>query len=94
MPDDPTKSRTRTEATLAEKYRMFLEGLSDEEFELYRTSVGLDDHDETEGFAFDITLLQQKIGVSQMATVFQDVTVNKAKTADKAYQAMDGYIKS
>lgn len=23
----------------------------------------------------------------------QDVTVNKAKTADKAYQAMDGYIK-
>ena len=25
--------------------------------------------------------------------IVQDVTVNKAKTADKAYAAMDGYIK-
>jgi hypothetical protein len=25
--------------------------------------------------------------------ITQDVTVNKAKTADKAFQAMDGYIR-
>jgi hypothetical protein len=27
------------------------------------------------------------------AQIQQDVTVNKAKTADKAFQAMDGYIR-
>jgi hypothetical protein len=29
----------------------------------------------------------------QKATIAQDVTVNKAKTADKAFNAMDGYIR-
>lgn len=34
---------------------------------------------------------QQIEGVAGGGTV--DVTVNKAKTADKAFQAMDGYIR-
>ena len=32
-------------------------------------------------------------GTNTTTTITQDVTVNKAKTADKAYQQMDAYIK-
>jgi hypothetical protein len=32
-------------------------------------------------------------GGGTRAEITQDVTVNKAKTADKAFQAMDGYIR-
>ena len=31
---------------------------------------------------------------SKIFEITQDVTVNKAKTADKAFAAMDGYINS
>jgi hypothetical protein len=30
---------------------------------------------------------------AKIAEITQDVTVNKAKTADKAFNAMDGYIR-
>jgi hypothetical protein len=30
---------------------------------------------------------------AKVETIKQDVTVNKAKTADKAFSAMDGYIR-
>ena len=38
---------------------------------------------------------QQMQGVSggETKVIVQDVTVNKAKTADKAFKAMDGYIR-
>jgi hypothetical protein len=38
---------------------------------------------------------QQMEGVAggQKVQIQQDVTVNKAKTADKAFSAMDGYIR-
>jgi hypothetical protein len=32
-------------------------------------------------------------GKTSPTTISQDVTVNKAKTADKAFNAMDGYIR-
>jgi|UPI000489E68B hypothetical protein len=34
-----------------------------------------------------------KVAGGEALKVTQDVTVNKAKTADKAFQAMDGYIR-
>jgi hypothetical protein len=34
-----------------------------------------------------------KGGDKAAPTITQDVTVNKAKTADKAFNAMDGYIR-
>jgi hypothetical protein len=36
---------------------------------------------------------QQMEGVAGGTGIVQDVTVNKAKTADKAFKAMDGYIR-
>jgi hypothetical protein len=33
------------------------------------------------------------LGSGKMFEIVQDVTVNKAKTADKAFSAMDGYIR-
>ena len=46
--------------------------------------------------AFDINAGLLSIGPAlriKIANVAQDVTVNKAKTADKAFQAMDAYIR-
>jgi hypothetical protein len=37
--------------------------------------------------------LTQVVGGVDAATVAQDITVRKAKTADKAFAAMDDYIK-
>lgn len=34
-----------------------------------------------------------KVAGGETVKIAQDVTVNKAKTADKAFQAMDGYIR-
>jgi hypothetical protein len=43
-----------------------------------------------------LSLLSASMGLSlnDVAKAEQDVTVNKAKTADKAFRAMDGYIRS
>ena len=41
-----------------------------------------------------LSLLSASMGLSLTAgEIHADVTVNKAKTADKAFSAMDGYIK-
>jgi hypothetical protein len=93
MAESPVDDVSAVGASLADKYRIFLEGLSEDEFALYRTGVGVVDADaEVEGFSFDLGSVHG-MPLSNLGTVFQDITVNKAKTADKAYTAMDGYIK-
>lgn len=40
-----------------------------------------------------LSFLSASMGLSLNEAVAQDVTVNKAKTADKAYEAMDNYVR-
>jgi len=51
---------------------------------------GASDFPEVVGNDINITFLGVQI---RSFEIQQDITVNKAKTADKAYQQMDGYIK-
>ncbi|HWW53677.1 MAG TPA: hypothetical protein VNY84_07905 [Acidimicrobiales bacterium] len=91
MAENSASDTSQVGASLADKYRSFLEGLSMEEFALYRSGV-VDDGGDVEGFSFNFGSIHNG-PVPNLGTVFQDVTVNKAKTADKAFTAMDGYIK-
>lgn len=96
MADKTADEYTHVGAALADKYRAFLEGLTGEELALYGASVGASEDNDTEGFAV-FGVVQTPItrnASDQMTSVLQDVTVNKAKTADKAYQQMDAYIRS
>ena len=43
--------------------------------------------------AASIALNESELATVSGGGITQDVTVNKAKTADKAYQQMDAYIK-
>jgi hypothetical protein len=93
MAKKPVDDGSRVGASLADKYRTFLEGLSQDEFALYRTSVGaVDAGGDVEGFNFNLGAAHG-VPLANLGSVFQDVTVNKAKTADKAFTAMDGYIR-
>jgi hypothetical protein len=69
--------------------------LTDEEQELLQAAAASDA--EVVGYGFDMNLLgltgNPAARPGQKLTVAQDVTVNKAKTADKAFNAMDGYIR-
>ena len=80
---------------MADKYREFLEGLTDEELALDGASVGAGEDTDTEGFAAfggADTSIAKSAGTN-LGSVFQDVVINKAKTADKAAAEMDAYIK-
>jgi len=96
MADKAADEYAHVGAALADKYRAFLEGLTGEELALYGASVGAGADNDTEGFAvFGVVKTPiAKTASDQMVTVLQDVTVNKAKTADKAFQQMDAYIRS
>ena len=90
MSDDVANVPDATNASLADKFRAFLEGLSDEEFAEYQAGVGASaDKAEVEGFgdrgAFS--------AAPMLVTVFQDVTLNKQKAANKAAEAADAYIR-
>ena len=82
-------------ASLEQKYRTFIEGLSDDELTLFRSGLEHreDDEDEVQGFMFNLMPMPKIQTSSAIKEVTQDVTVNKAKTADKAFNAMDGYIR-
>ena len=55
---------------------------------------GASDFPEVVGNDINVTFLGLQVNLRQkIRTIAQDVTVNKAKTADKAFSAMDGYIK-
>ena len=43
--------------------------------------------------AEDLELGDEAAGAVTGGEITQDITVNKAKTADKAYSAMEGYIR-
>jgi hypothetical protein len=95
---DTSAQAEAANATLAEKYRAFLESLSADEFALYRSSLGANGEDEAEvsGFgsaAIGFAGLGASMTAPLLTSVVQDVVVNKAKTADKAYTQMDAYIK-
>ena len=93
MAKKPVDDGSQVGASLADKYRSFLEGLSKDEFALYRTSVGVvDAGGDVEGFGFSLGGAHGA-PLPNLGSVFQDVTVNKSKAADKASTAMDGYIK-
>lgn len=95
MADTAADEGAPVSASLAGKYRTFLEGLTDEEFTLYGVSVGAGEDAETAGFASveGVDRLMAKVAGTSLGSVFQDITVNKAKTADKAAAQMDAYIK-
>jgi len=66
--------------------------LTDEEIALVEGAAS--EYPEVVGFDIRLGLMNLAHPLGQKGAVAgQDVTVNKAKTADKAYQQMDGYIK-
>jgi hypothetical protein len=96
MADDTSAHDDAANASLAEKYRAFLENLSAEEFALYRSSLGASD--DVSGFGADSAAGEfSALGSPSMAqllrSVVANVVVSKAKTADKAYTQMDKYLK-
>jgi hypothetical protein len=55
---------------------------------------GASEFPEVVGNDINVTFLGLQVNLpKKIRTIHQDVTVNKAKTADKAYTAMDGFIK-
>ena len=66
--------------------------LTDEERALLQAAA--DDEADVVGFGIHTSLLGFGPGTNKVGAITQDVTVNKAKTADKAAQAMDAYIRS
>jgi hypothetical protein len=102
MTDDTSAQADAANASLAEKYRAFLENLSADEFALYRSSLGANDDEKAEVSGFGFGAGSAAIGFSGLGSsmtapllgsVVADVVVNKAKTADKAYAQMDAYIR-
>lgn len=100
MTDDTSAQADAANASLAEKYRAFLESLSADEFALYRSSLGANDDAKAEvsGFgagsaAIGFSGLGSSMTAPLLSSVVADVVVNKAKTADKAYAQMDAYIR-
>ena len=89
MTDDSTR------ASLEQKYRSFIQSLDDDELALFRSGLEqrADDDDEVQGFAFNLLQMPTIDTSGAIKEVTQDVTVNKAKTADKAFNAMDGYVR-
>ena len=67
--------------------------LTDEEVGLLEGAAS--EYPEVVGFDIRAGLLSMHIPLGQKVAgeITQDITVNKAKTADKAYTQMDGYIK-
>ncbi len=66
--------------------------LTDEEIGLLEGAAS--DYPDVVGFDIRAGLMNLGIPVAwKIDAVSQDITVNKAKTADKAYTQMDGYIK-
>jgi hypothetical protein len=89
MTDDSTR------ASLEQKYSTFIEGLTDDELALFRSGLEhrQDDEDEVQGFTFNLMPMPKIDTSGAIKEITQDVTVNKAKTADKAFNAMDGYVR-
>jgi|tagenome__1003787_1003787.scaffolds.fasta_scaffold20032904_1 hypothetical protein len=89
MADDSTR------ASLEEKYQTFIQSLDDDELALFRRGLEhhQDDEDEVQGFMFNLMPMPKVQTSGAIKEITQDVTVNKAKTADKAFNAMDGYIR-
>jgi hypothetical protein len=91
---DAAAEGEQASASLAEKYRSFLEGLSDDELSLFCESVGAVSPPEVESFGSPSTPARPVVSTPvKIFEITQDVTVNKAKTADKAFNAMSGYIR-
>lgn len=97
-PVAPQPDEAFTEAEVqafSDKLQAWSDTLPDRERQLLATVVQSAQAGGDDVSAFSMTQLLSPLTVSltQNMTIAQDVTVNKAKTADKAFNAMDGYVR-
>lgn len=96
-PQSPEEPFTEAEVkAFSEKLQSWGEKLPDREQLLLARVVqsAQGDEDDVGGFLFGQLLAPVALKLTgRLGGVAQDVTVNKAKTADKAFNAMDAYIR-